>query len=59
MHRPLGLFGRYGMIATCRARRRRRRDPEQMLTDNPHLISDMGLTDWQARAEVAKPFWQA
>lgn len=59
MHRPFGLFGRHGLIATYRARRLFRQDLERVLTDNPHLISDMGLMDWQAKAEIAKPFWQA
>lgn len=47
------------MIATWRERRRFRCDLEQMSQGNPHLIDDIGLTGRQARAEIAKPFWQA
>lgn len=31
----------------------------QMAKDNPHLIDDIGLTNRQVEAEIAKPFWQA
>jgi len=48
-----------GLIETYRARRRFRCDLEQMSKENPHLIADIGLTRWQAEAEVAKRFWQA
>ena len=53
-----GLVTLRRRIATYRARRRFRCDLEQMSKENPHLIADIGLTKWQAEAEVAKRFWQ-
>ncbi|XXB64151.1 DUF1127 domain-containing protein [Mesorhizobium sp. RIZ17] len=32
---------------------------KRMVTDNPHLIDDIGLTKKEVEAEIAKlPFWQ-
>lgn len=65
-HRPTagssqyrGLAALPQLIETWRARRRFRADLENALRDNPHLIPDMGLTTWQARAEVTKHFWES
>jgi uncharacterized protein YjiS (DUF1127 family) len=54
-----GLAALQGLFATYRARRRFRCDLERMAKENPHLIADIGLTRWQAEAEVAKRFWRA
>jgi uncharacterized protein YjiS (DUF1127 family) len=47
-----------GTISAWRERARSRRELDQMLRDNPHLIDDTGFTKRQAEAEIAKPFWQ-
>jgi uncharacterized protein YjiS (DUF1127 family) len=47
------------MIRTYRIRRRFRMDLERMMECNPHMIDDIGLTGRQARAEIAKRFWEA
>lgn len=52
-----------GIIASWRQRSWRERirfrwELAQMAKDNPHLIDDIGLTDRQLEAELAKPFWQ-
>ena len=47
------------IMAIWEERKRLRRQLEQMLKDNPHLIDDIGLTRRQVEAEVAKPFWRA
>ena len=54
-----GLSMLRDIITNYRARRRFRCDLERMSKENPHLIADIGLTKWQAEAEVAKRFWQA
>jgi uncharacterized protein YjiS (DUF1127 family) len=46
------------IIATWGERIRFRRELEQKLKDDPHLIDDIGLTRRQIEAEIAKPFWQ-
>ncbi|WP_095083595.1 DUF1127 domain-containing protein [Mesorhizobium sophorae] len=43
---------------TWRERIRFRWELAQMARDNPYLIDDIGLTDRQVEAELAKPFWQ-
>ena len=65
-HRPAmrprqqgGLAVLRSLIETYRARRRFRADLERMSNDNPHLIADIGLTNWQANTEIAKRFWEA
>ena len=45
-------------IATFRERRRFRADLERVLADNPHLIADIGLKTWEAKAEIAKHVWE-
>lgn len=47
------------LLATWRHRHCFRRALRVMLETNPHLIDDIGLTDPEARAEAAKPFWRA
>jgi uncharacterized protein YjiS (DUF1127 family) len=47
------------MIAIWSERTRVRWDLERMSKDNPHLIADIGLTQRQVEAEIAKPFWRA
>lgn len=52
-----------GIIATWRDRTWRERirfrwQLAQMAKDNPHLIDDIGLTDRELEAEIAKRFWQ-
>ena len=47
------------IIATWEERKRLRLQLEQMSTDNPHVIDDIGLTKRQVEAEIAKPFWRA
>ena len=59
MRRHHALAALQNRIATWRARRRFRCDLELMAKESPHLIADIGLTKWQAEAEVAKRFWQA
>ncbi|UIJ96511.1 DUF1127 domain-containing protein [Sinorhizobium meliloti] len=46
------------IIVTWDERKRFRCELEQKLKDDPHLISDIGLTKLEAEAEIAKPFWQ-
>lgn len=46
------------LIATWTRRLRFRWELEQKSKDNPHLIDDIGLTQRQVEAEIAKPFWQ-
>ena len=46
------------VIAAWRERIYFRRELEQLLTDNPELIDDIGLTKRQIEAEIAKPFWR-
>jgi len=43
---------------TWRERIRYRWDLAQLAKDNPHLIDDIGLTEWQVEEEVAKRFWE-
>ena len=43
---------------TWRERIRYRWDLAQLAKDNPYLIDDIGLTERQVEAEIAKPFWQ-
>ncbi|WP_246251808.1 DUF1127 domain-containing protein [Allomesorhizobium camelthorni] len=47
------------IIATWEERKRFRWELKQMSKNNPHLIDDIGLTQRQVEAEIAKPFWQA
>lgn len=54
-----GLAVLRSLIETYRARRRFRADLERMSKDNPHLIADIGLTNWQANVEIVKRFWEA
>ena len=54
-----GLSTLRDIIKSYRTRRRFRCDLERLSKENPHLIADVGLTKWQAEAEVAKRFWQA
>jgi uncharacterized protein YjiS (DUF1127 family) len=63
--RPTGLAHHHSgvsifrdMMQRYRIRRRFRFDLVRMLNENPHLISDIGLTRRQAEAEIAKRFWQ-
>ena len=56
LHRLTSLRG---VIAAWEDRKRFRWDLEQMSKANPHLIDDIGLTQRQVAAEIAKPFWQA
>lgn len=46
------------MLDRWRDRIRFRWDLAQMAKANPHLIADIGLTERQAEAEIAKPFWR-
>ncbi|AGB43226.1 DUF1127 domain-containing protein [Mesorhizobium sp. CO1-1-7] len=47
------------MVASWRERTRFRWDLKRMSEVSPHLIDDIGLTQLQAKAEIAKlPFWQ-
>jgi uncharacterized protein YjiS (DUF1127 family) len=48
-----------GLLATWRERSRVRRALAEILSTNPHLIDDMGMTEGEARAEITKRFWQA
>ena len=43
---------------TWKERARRRKDLQERLSTNPHLIEDMGLTRAVADAEAAKRFWE-
>jgi uncharacterized protein YjiS (DUF1127 family) len=43
---------------TWHERIRYRWDLAQLAKDNHHLIDDIGLTERQVEAEIAKPFWQ-
>ncbi|PST24225.1 hypothetical protein C7U60_09170 [Mesorhizobium plurifarium] len=56
--RHCGLAALRIVIATWDERKRFRFELEQKLKDDPHLISDIGLTKLEAEAEIAKPFWQ-
>ena len=56
--RPYQLAALRSIIATWEERKRFRCELEQKLKDDPHLISDIGLTRLEAEAEIAKPFWQ-
>ena len=56
-HYSLATFR--SLVATWSERKRLRWDLEQMLKDGPHLIDDIGLSERQVEAEIAKPFWQA
>ncbi|PDT52789.1 MULTISPECIES: DUF1127 domain-containing protein [Sinorhizobium] len=57
-HRHYSLATLRSIIATWGERIRFRRELEQKLKDDPHLIADIGLTQRQFEAEIAKPFWQ-
>ena len=57
-HRLFSLASLRNMIATWGERTRFRRELEQKLKDDPHLIADIGLTKREFEAEIAKPFWQ-
>lgn len=46
------------LVATWRWRIRFRRELAEKSTNNPHLIDDIGLTQREVEAEIAKPFWQ-
>ena len=47
------------MIAAWREQAHFRWDLKRIAETNPHLIDDIGLTDRQVEAELAKlPFWQ-
>lgn len=48
----------WAYVETCRARHRFRRALQRMSIDDPHLVDDIGLTRWQAEAEIAKRFWE-
>ncbi|WP_442578708.1 DUF1127 domain-containing protein [Mesorhizobium sp. ASY16-5R] len=54
-----GLATLLNLLATWEERRRFRWELEQKSKASPHLIDDIGLTERQVEAEVAKPFWQA
>ncbi|TCN20612.1 DUF1127 domain-containing protein [Sinorhizobium americanum] len=58
LHRHYSLVTLRSIMATWRERIRFRRELEQKLKDDPHLIADIGLTKRQFEAEIAKPFWQ-
>ena len=57
--RHLDLLAFPNLVEIYLMRWRFRRELEQMSRENPHLIADIGLTKWQAEAEVARRFWQA
>ena len=52
-----GLATLRRIIATWRWRIRFRRELEHKLKDNQHLVDDIGLTEREVAAEIAKPFW--
>ena len=58
-HPRYGFAMLLGMIRTYHMRRRFRMDLERLTECNPHMIDDIGLTGRQARAEIAKRFWEA
>jgi uncharacterized protein YjiS (DUF1127 family) len=47
------------LIALWRQRVTYRRALRRMLEAHSHLISDIGLTEAEARAEANRPFWHA
>lgn len=46
-------------FATMAAWHQRARMRRALAELDQHLLDDIGLEAWQARAEAAKPFWQA
>lgn len=56
--RHCSLAALRSILATWEERICFRRELQQKLKDDPHLIDDIGLTRRQAEAEIAKPFWQ-
>jgi uncharacterized protein YjiS (DUF1127 family) len=48
----------FALLTLWRRRRAFRRALGVMLDSAPHLISDIGLTEADARAEAARPFWR-
>ncbi len=50
------LFPRF---STWRQRIAWRRALRRMLATTPHLVADIGLTEADARDEIARPFWKA
>lgn len=53
--RPKGLLA---LVSAWRGRVRLRRELEEKLRAAPHLMADMGVTEREAEAEIAKPFWR-
>jgi uncharacterized protein YjiS (DUF1127 family) len=46
----------FAAIAAWHERARARRALAEL---DPHVLEDIGLEPWRARAEAAKPFWRA
>ncbi len=46
------------LVSVWRRRVRLRRELEEKLRAAPHLMADMGITEREVEAEIAKPFWR-
>ena len=47
------------LLESWRSRREFRAELSRLLAVGSYMADDIGLTEAQARAEAAKPFWQA
>ena len=57
--RRYSLAALRNLIAERRKQAHFRFELKRIVTDNPHLIDDIGLTREEVEAEIAKlPFWQ-